>query len=326
VSSMPDESVVQNSNRFPGERFVIAREAKQLSQTTVADELHLPHRYIGWMEEGAFEKLPSLVFARGYIRAYAKYLNIDGNELIVIFDRIYRDDSKSKPIQRVDKIQQQVKLGDPIIKLSVWVFVICLIAATVWWWQTQYGLGDMKSGSKDAPLEVETADGNTLVLSPSNEPEPSVPESTEAEDAPQAADAEEPVYETQEDSTEVGLPLSDGENQSALNPSAESTESTSAEVSNDTIAAVSPVAPQVSNGLYIVFSDECWVTVKDGNGRTLFNNVRRAGETVAVEGAEPLSINLGRRSAVSEITYNGTAVDMAPFANRDVAKFKLPIR
>ena len=51
---MPDESVLPDSNRFPGERLVIAREAKHLSQTAVADDLHLPPRYIAWMEEGAF--------------------------------------------------------------------------------------------------------------------------------------------------------------------------------------------------------------------------------------------------------------------------------
>jgi cytoskeleton protein RodZ len=330
VSSMPDESVVQDSNRFPGERFVIAREAKHLSQTAVADELHLPPRYIGWMEEGAFEKLPSLVFARGYIRAYAKYLNIDSNELIAAFDRLYREDSKAKPIQTVDKIQQQVKLGDPIIKLSVWVFVICLIAATVWWWQTQYGLSDAKPASQDAPLEVETADGNTLVLPKFNDPAPTdeAEQPVESEEASEA----EPVYESQEDAVDESSVQQD-DSQSGDVAIDQTAQSSSEESSSE--AEPNEAAPQVesttetavnTNGLYIAFTDECWVTVKDRNGRTLFNNIRRAGDTISVSGAEPLSVNIGRRSAVSQITYNGSAVDMTPFANRDVAKFSLPVR
>lgn len=122
MSSMPDESIEQDSNRFPGERLIIAREAQGYSQQAIAEELHLPVRYIQWIEEGAFEKLPSLVFARGYVRSYAKVVHTDAEPIISAFDCIYGGSCQKNNIKSVSKVQQQVKLGDPVMRWSGWFF------------------------------------------------------------------------------------------------------------------------------------------------------------------------------------------------------------
>jgi cytoskeletal protein RodZ len=58
-----------------------AREAKDLSLERVALETHMREHYLRALEEGNFEAIPSEAQARGFLRAYAEYLDIDLNDL-----------------------------------------------------------------------------------------------------------------------------------------------------------------------------------------------------------------------------------------------------
>lgn len=313
MSSMPDDSVVQDANRFPGERMIIARESKNLTQQSVADDLHLPLRYIQWIEEGAFEKLPSLVFARGYIRSYAKVIDLDGSSLIEAFDRQYGKSNNTTPIRSVSKVQEQVKLGDPMIKYSVWIFILAIVAVTVWWWKTQYGLSpEVPANTADQTLSVETADGNTLVL-------PKFSDSDVSDEAAELVPAEaEPEYMSEEQVASLQAELT-----TPLDANNGAGDDAGSVLSSDAEAPAAQVA--MTTGVYIAFKDECWVTIKDANGRTLFNNLRKSGESLNVNGPTPIRLTIGRQSAVSEITYNGKVVDLVPLSNNNISKFSLPL-
>jgi len=321
VSSMPDESIEQDSNRFPGERLIIAREAQGYSQQAIAEELHLPVRYIQWIEEGAFEKLPSLVFARGYVRSYAKVVHTDAEPIISAFDCIYGGSCQKNNIKSVSKVQQQVKLGDPVMRWSGWFFLVLVIAAVVWWWKTQYGLAPpAEPVAAMAPaLSVETADGNTLIL-PQLVDEPEV---TDAQPSDPLLEEEEPKYLSDEEAAQLQSQLATEGAEISSEEQSESSEVLPIEGENE-VADTSSAEVAKLEGLNILFSDECWVTVKNANGRTLFNNAKRKGQTLELKGQEPLSILIGRVSSVERISYNSKVIDLAPFTNKNVAKLTLP--
>ncbi len=69
-----------------GQILQAAREARELSLGQVARETHMRERYLRAMEEGNIDALPSNVQARGFLRAYADYLNLDGAELLASLD------------------------------------------------------------------------------------------------------------------------------------------------------------------------------------------------------------------------------------------------
>ncbi len=115
MSSVSDEVLETEDRSSPGSRLQKAREAMGLSQKSLADDLYLPRNYILWIEEGAYEKLPSMVFCRGYIRAYAKVVNENGEELIELLDSVYGNQNIKAPLMPVSKIDEQVKVGDPVI-------------------------------------------------------------------------------------------------------------------------------------------------------------------------------------------------------------------
>lgn len=325
MSSMPDEGVVSEVNRFPGESLLVAREAKGVSQKNIAEELNLPVRYIQWIEEGAFEKLPSLVFAKGYIRSYAKALGLESEPLVSMFDQIYGVEKRVQPIQSVSKVEQQVKLSDPVMRWSGWLFLLLLVAAVVWWWQTQFSLptpaADIESNvatSEQEPL----VDGNKLRL-------PTLPETdapTELEVAPQPADGQEdePQYLSDDQvkalQAEIDKPAVVTESQ-ASDPSEASEPEVAAPVSEP--AEASQLTAN-TDGLAMVFSGESWVTLKDATGRTLVNKAKRSGETLNISGAAPLTLVVGRASSVEKISYNGATIELAPYIKGNVAKLSLP--
>ena len=50
---------------FPARELAVAREQQGLTKYDVARELRLSEKYIDSLERGAFDELPSMVFARG---------------------------------------------------------------------------------------------------------------------------------------------------------------------------------------------------------------------------------------------------------------------
>lgn len=306
MSSVPDENFVQNGIQFPGERLLIAREAQGVSQQSIAEELHLPVRYIQWIEEGSFDKLPSFVFARGYIRGYAKIVGIDGSSLIELFNQLSGSSSKKEPIRSVSRIQQQVKLGDPVMRWSSWIFLLVLVAAVGWWWKTQYSLAPVDGvRSDDSALTAEMSDDKTLLLPKLEDSD--VSEDINTEIVVEQNAAEEPQYLSEEDVANLQSKLHSG---------------TADEVSSPVLE---DAPTSVSDKLQITFTDDCWLTVKDADGKTIFNSLRKQGQSLSLSGKEPLRVLIGRVSAINQLLYNGAVIDLAPHNDKNIAKFSLPL-
>lgn len=70
------------------------------------------------------------------------------------------------------------------------------------------------------------------------------------------------------------------------------------------------------------FVADCWTQVTDATGKVLYSGLKRSGENLQVSGKPPLSIRLGVANA-AQVTYNGQAVDVAPFTKGNTARMKL---
>ena len=295
---------------FPGHLLRQAREEQGLSQKETARDLHLTSKVINAIEEDDFELIPSFVFARGYIRSYARHLGLDGQALVAEFDLAYGvPNNSAKPMSAIRKGVQQSKPGDTWVKLISIVFVVGLVAASIVWWQSQNGsqmLPQLSSGAaqelpSDTLVEgLDTDDVNLdLLLLSTNESEVDaiVPEA-------------ESIIESEEAQVVVVEPVVD--------PGAEAvTEQVPKEVTDAVVLLPSQAQ------LVMVFDKDCWVEIKDANGKMVLSDLYSAGDTIEQVITAPIEVLLGRSSGVATMTFDGRTIDLKPHTRKDIARLTL---
>jgi cytoskeleton protein RodZ len=116
----------------------------------------------------------------------------------------------------------------------------------------------------------------------------------------------------------------------AVAPSAPSADAPAANANAGTAAApaaavaASPAAA-VSSSQQLVFvaREECWITVTEAGGKQLLRRSLQAGETVGLSGTLPLSVVVGRASAV-DVQVRGKPYDLKPVTRGGgVARFEV---
>ncbi len=75
---------------MPGARLRIARETKGYSVEEVSRSLRLPLSVIQGIEDNDYEQFPT-TFLKGYLRSYAKFLNMDGNDILQSYNSLGLD-------------------------------------------------------------------------------------------------------------------------------------------------------------------------------------------------------------------------------------------
>lgn len=327
---MSTESIAEQPElqRFPGERLQAARLARGVTVEEISTTLHLPSAYIHALENGELDKLPSIVFARGYIRSYATLIDIDAEEFIGYLDTLYGQTQSGRSVRSVTKVRQQVKVGHPVVKTFSWLLGGVVVAASVWWWNTQNTVIDPMSLLNDVEgvISVETSDGDTLVIPSLDDSLPS--DEAVVVDANPEATSSTATAAAAEDEPESAPADLTAEQIAAIQAEQEQADAEAAAAEAEAAAAAAAdqqnrVAAQ--SRLTMAFEGECWVTIKDRDGKSLFNNVRRKGQSVDVSGAAPFSVLLGAANGVSAFKFNGEDVDLRPFSKNNVARLTLPL-
>ena len=285
---------------FPGHLLRQAREEQGLSQMEAARDLHLTSKVINAIEEDNFELIPSFVFARGYIRSYARHVGLDGQALVAAFDTVYGvPDLGARPISGVRKGGLQSKPSDTWVKLISIVFVIGLLAASIVWWQSQNGsltLPQLTSEAVEASSSdvVDGGDDN-LDLALLSITQSDVGETMPAEEASSEVNAV----------AEVGVVVQDDKEQVSI-----------------AVADVDVLGPGQAR-LVMVFEKDCWVEIKDGNGKMILSDLYSAGGTIDQVVTSPIEVLLGRSSGVSSMTFDGKIIDLKPHTRKDIARLTL---
>lgn len=70
-----------------GERFRAAREARGLSLSDVAEQIRIRSVYLGAIEDEHWSAIGAPVYARGFLRTYARFLGLDPEEVVAEFNR-----------------------------------------------------------------------------------------------------------------------------------------------------------------------------------------------------------------------------------------------
>lgn len=322
-----NSEATQPMPKNPGESLRQARELKGWSIAEVAAQLNLTQQRLTQLEAGAFDKLPGTTFARGYIRAYAKLLDMDQNRLVLEFDQFTGTDASGSSVHALGRIEEPVRYSQSILRLISFLLLLALIGGGFIWWQDQ---GRPVTSLADLGLEhveVEGADGTTQVHSLA-EPE------DQAVVAAQGNEQSSPLLlpiEPDEATEETGVA-----EQPATEPVTEHTSEAASEIPDASAAEqpaaaatvpAEPAAPVVAvpagqGSLNVQFTADCWTQVTDADGKVLLSGLKRSGERIELTGKAPMELRLGFARG-AQVTYNGESVDIAPHMTGETARLKL---
>lgn len=338
--------VVAANRVNPGETLRQARESNGWSLAEVALKLNLTVNSLSNLEAGAFDKLPGHTFARGYIRAYAKLLGMDQAVLVQQFDQSTGTDSQGSSVHSLGRIEEPVRVSHTILRIVSLLLLVAVIGGGFVWWQDQTSLRtkDLISLSPEH-VEVEGADGTTQIH-PLDEPEDQAVAEGQAENTtalalPQAETSAEAPAETQATAPAAApaapapAPVAPAHTTAAVVATPATPAPVVPVVPAPTVTApIVPTAPAPATAtpaaapvagqgqVQLKFTADCWTLVSDGSGKVLFSGLKRKGDSLSVSGKPPFAVRLGFARG-AQVSYNGQAVDVAPFTSGETARLKL---
>lgn len=265
-----------------------AREAQSIPVEDVAQRLRLMQRQVKAMEEDDFGSLGQPVFARGFVRNYARLLGLAPESLLSRMDGAPDEPASVAP---VEPLQPHSWLSSPWLILSLLGLLLLVavpVALYVW----------LNSGGEESP----NTNTQALAVMPSH---PSLAATT----VPAAAPAEP--------TASAAIPV-------VLPPTASATDSVPPDANTPaaTATAPAPAAEVEDSVLHLEFADASWTEIKDAGGHMLLRQLNPAGSNVDVRGQPPFDVVIGNASQV-QVTYNGRPIDLKPFIDVTVARFTL---
>jgi cytoskeleton protein RodZ len=93
------------------------RETRDLSIEELSSTTRIPRRTLESLEDDRFEDLPSGVFVRGFIKAYASVVDIDAREVLARFDEQRPTSTLTPPLAGIHRNRS-----------SVWLLAITMAA------------------------------------------------------------------------------------------------------------------------------------------------------------------------------------------------------
>ena len=291
------------------------REQLGLSQKQISDRLRLRISIIEQIENNQFEPDQVATFTRGYLRSYAKVVGIDESVVLAALDERLGSQPQAQPMRSFSKKTNREKHDSRIMALTWGIVAIIVAISSVWWWQNQQK--NMVDIVEEEQLSfVSDTQVSPTVTELSMESVTAAENELNAEEQTPQVDQLEPLAATTDTQT-----IQTGENTATITSEASTAEnSDKANQAEEKTAAASIVS---ANQMEMNFSDDCWIQVKDATGKILATGIKKAGQTLSVDGKKPYKIILGAPENVS-ITLASEPVDLSGYTSGKVARFTLP--
>ncbi|SES03681.1 cytoskeleton protein RodZ [Vreelandella subterranea] len=325
-------------NDSPGELLARRRKQLDINLNDAARALNLRPAVVDGLERDDYSEIPVVTYRRGYLRAYAKYLDLDERQILEAYRARFGEADVERKVTPVAVTKPPSRLGAWLFKLVTLLVIVALIAVTVMWWQSRGGseLPDLDSSSSmDAPAEQDQAGDlsseptQTEPAVSSSEPEEEAPtfDDLVAEDDTSTAESNLAAESTADDTSETSndtsstepdpASLADGDEATQANNLA-TTDSEDDDSSNDD--GSNDANP---NLLTLTFNEQSWTEIIDADNQRVLVGLQEPGTSASVEGQPPFRLTVGNVTGV-EMRYQGEDVDLTSRAGaNNVARFTL---
>ncbi len=305
----------------PGQQLRAAREAQGLQLNQIGERLHLREELVKALENDDYDHLPSAVFVRGYIRNYARALNMDEIPLLQAFDRInpkprQEPVAPQPPRHRLPRVTHHNQL---IIRLVTWGILLFFIAMLVIWvWNhVDWSALSLPGGAK------QDADSEELLLPQEQSGPEMIPPLEGGDKATRTPPPRSRDTETQPNTgtaptkppmaaARKGLPTA------ATQPTEKSREAGRTQPAQ-------AVGPTSITDVALAFNGPCWVDIRGKDGDKVLVGEIDAGARRVLHGTPPFTMLIGNAPAV-RITIGGRPFDLARYTKGRVARLTLDPR
>jgi len=311
LSDITQENPGNRRSMGPGDRLKAARIEQDLSIEDVATRMHLSISILTAIEENNFDDVTAPIFVKGYLRAYARIVSLDEDEMIQQYLDYYSDEDP--PISSTSNLAPEISSDDARIKWTTYLVIIGLLGLLVIWWWNQYQIKtdvvSLDTGQTDsmqqseATSNTEAGEIETAAITPLN-----VVEETDVSqltvNEPEVTELAE-VAETQEEVTleQVEPEIEEVVQQEIVQqvPQASNIGALSEEISR--------IAPMGSEQLKIIIHADTWVDIEDAGGHRLVRELLRADQELNLTGQAPFTVFLGNGHGV-ELIYDNETIDI----------------
>lgn len=349
MDNQPENKVVgETSGKVPqfsvGAVLREGREQQGLSVADVANRIKFAPRQIEAMEADDFAHLPEMTFVRGFVRSYARLLEIDAAPLLAALPQ------KHVPLPPSAE-NKPVEVPFPSILASrrsnlVWLGAAALVALALIIFSRMHD-------SPGAPVQsasqthVETLELPIVAASaPVADMAPAEPAVASAQAAAgkntagtlPAARIQAKEVPPAREQLAVDMDKQDRADRAKLAQEKSAKEklhkdapvmsqpavAAAAAITAPVNAASAPTGatPGITASLRFEFDRDSWVEVKDATGKILLSKMKTAGSLVRLSGTAPLSIVIGHASGV-QLYRDGKKINLAPHTTVEVARLVL---
>jgi cytoskeleton protein RodZ len=308
----------QNQPVSFGEVLQAARVAKQLTQQDISNNLRYSVKQVNALEKGEFDLLPDAMITRGFIRNYAKLLEIDAEPLLASYRQsVSSDADKMIAVRSSMRPVQLTKESQPWLKYIL-ASILVLFFLLAWLFYVDYMPKSPSVSDEKTPEVVEElAPATTEPL-----PEAALPAAQRlAEDDVMAPDL-------------LAAP------NVGLNPATQAPANVADVKQTNPLSQIDfkPLAPSVTQQIQVpanansanpadkavslAFTAQTWVSITDKFGKVVYEKMSHNGDMETINATLPLNMVIGNASG-TKLNFGGKDIDLAPNTKNNVARITL---
>ena len=301
MSKSDSNSHTEKNNDF-GFILTEARKSKNYSVDNICEHLKIPKNVISAIEASNIEALPAPTYTQGYIRAYAKFLEIAEDDLLTMYNEAIPQELVSALKPR-SSLPGEASSQSPLVKM-VTMLLIAGGVATVLYGSIQYYQEKVDVMENQLESKERSFTGNSLDSPGSNR---------------QDILQDKGITEDDETAMESSDLLVSQDPESQLE-SAQTTADSSEEVVSEQDESI----PQ-DDVINILAEQGAWMEVRDATRARLLYNMVPSGGSKVLQGKGPFRISMGNARS-TRVLINDIEIDFTRYiSSKNTASFTVSI-
>ena len=301
MSKSDSNSHTEKNNDF-GFILTEARKSKNYSVDDICEHLKIPKNVISAIEASNVEALPAPTYTQGYIRAYAKFLEIADDDLLAMYNEAVPHELASSLKPR-SSLPGEASSQSPLVKMVTMLLIVggitTVLYGSIQYYQEKADVMENQLESKERSFT-----GNSL-------------------DSPGSNRLDTPEDQVLTEDDETAIESSDPLESPASESQIESVQIT-AESSEEAVSEQDESIPQ-DDVIKILAEQGAWMEVRDATRARLLYNMVPSGDSKLLQGEGPFRISMGNARS-TRVFINDIEIDFASYiSSKNTASFTVSI-